>query len=152
MSNKREDRQKVLDSFVWVELKNAESFSIIRETLTRVGLPSYKKDGETILSKELIQSCHILHKGGKYAITHFKEMFMLDGLDTTFSDEDRQRRNTIIQLLADWNLLTPVNSDEIADQIPITRLKVIPHSEKKDWKLVSKYVVDRTKFVKKKVD
>lgn len=139
------ERQKVLDSFVWVKLN--KDFSIVRETLTRIGLPSYyDKNGEPIKDKELIQTCHILHKSGRYAIAHFKEMFMLDGKRTTFNDEDRQRRNTIIQLMIEWDMISPEDETKIQDQIPINRLKVVPFSERDEWKFVSKYVVDRSKF------
>lgn len=140
------NQKEVLDSFVWVKLKNPASFSIIVETLTRIGLPAYNKNGAPIDKKELIQSCHILHKAGRYAIVHFKEMFMLNGRQTEMHEEDYLRRNAIIQCLANWDLVTPENPDDIKDQISPDRYKIIPHSDKKNWKLVSKYNADRSKY------
>jgi Bacteriophage translational regulator len=126
---------------VLIELKEAEDFLKIKETLTRIGVAS-KKDNT------LYQSCHILHKRGQYTILHFKELFILDGKekDTYLDDNDIARRNTIAQLLEDWNLLkikkTFTENDPIAS---VSQIKVIPFKEKSEWNLVPKYTVGKTK-------
>jgi hypothetical protein len=128
--------ESVLTSFVEVELKNREDFSKIRETLTRIGIPSHKE-------KKLFQTCHILHKKGKYYLVHFLEMFLLDGKNSHFEDEDRRRRNRIASLLEEWGLLTVVNKDAIVDQIPMNKVKIIPYKEKGEWVLCVKYSIGR---------
>lgn len=122
---------------VEVSLKNEEDFLKVKETLTRIGVSS-KKD------KKLYQSCHILHKRGRYAIMHFKEMFVLDGLESDMSTDDLGRRNTIVKLLVDWGLVNAVDSAKYADpQLSLARLKIIPHKEKKEWELIPKYHIGK---------
>lgn len=127
-----------LDELVWVKLPNREAFLMIKETLTRIGVASKKE-------KILYQSCHILHKKGRYAIVHFKELFALDGKKTDFTDEDRARRNSIANLLSDWGLLTLENPEKT--KIPVASIgliKIISSNEKPDWQLVSKYNIGKT--------
>jgi hypothetical protein len=125
--------ESVVDSLIEVQLKEQDDFLKIRETLTRIGISSPKE-------KRLYQSCHILHKRGKYYIVHFKELFALDGKSTNFSEEDEGRRNTIIKLLADWGLLDIVDEDLISyPTTPINQIKIIPHKEKNEWELIAKY-------------
>ena len=122
---------------VEVTLKKEEDILKVKETLTRIGVSS-KKD------KKLYQSCHILHKRGRYSIMHFKEMFVLDGLDSDMSTDDLGRRNTIVKLLVDWGLVDAVDSARYADpQLSLARLKIIPHKEKKDWELIPKYHIGK---------
>lgn len=130
---------EILNSLVEVKIAEEEDFLKIKETLTRIGIASRKE-------KKLFQSCHIFHKQGKYYITHFKEMFALDGKQTDFSDEDKGRRNKIIELLSDWGLLTVVNPDVIkAPLASMSQIKIINHKEKGDWILESKYNIGRKK-------
>lgn len=125
--------ESIVDSLIEIQLKEQDDFLKIRETLTRIGISSPKE-------KRLYQSCHILHKRGKYYIVHFKELFALDGKSTNFSEEDEGRRNTIIKLLADWGLLEVVNEDLISYPVtPINQIKIIPHKEKNEWELIAKY-------------
>lgn len=125
--------ESIVDSLIEIQLKEQDDFLKIRETLTRIGISSPKE-------KRLYQSCHILHKRGKYYIVHFKELFALDGKSTNFSEEDEGRRNTIIKLLADWGLLGVVNEDLISYPVtPINQIKIIPHKEKNEWELIAKY-------------
>lgn len=120
---------------VEVSLPTPESFLTIRETLTRIGVAS-KSD------KKLFQSCHILHKRGRYAIMHFKELFILDGKTNTFSEEDKARRNTVVNLLAQWNLAVIVEEEKAEDPVaPLSQIKVLPHKEKAEWTLVAKYSI-----------
>jgi hypothetical protein len=124
-----------LDQLVEVRLKNPEDFLKIKETLSRIGLAS-KKDNT------LYQSCHILHKQGKYYIVHFKELFLLDGKDSTLAEGDVARRNRIVGLLEEWELLDIVNPDKISDlQSPLNQIKIIPFKEKDKWNLVAKYTI-----------
>jgi hypothetical protein len=125
-----------VDTMVEVKLKKEDDFLKIKETLTRIGVASER-------TKTLYQSCHILHKRGHYYITHFKEMFALDGKPTSLDSEDVQRRNTIVQLLSDWGLLTIVDPSQIADKAPMRLVKVIPHKEKDQWQLVAKYRIGK---------
>ena len=125
----------ILESLVEVSLADQEDFLKIRETLTRIGVAS-KKD------KKLYQSCHILHKQGKYYIVHFKELFKLDGKSSDFSDNDRSRRNTIVNLLKEWGLITVVKDDEF-EEAPISQIKILSHKEKDEWELVPKYNIGR---------
>ena len=115
-----------------ISLKEPDDFLKIRETLTRIGVASRKDN-------KLFQSCHILHKQGRYFIVHFKELFMLDGKPSNLMDNDVQRRNTIATLLSDWGLLDIVNSDQAKDKAPLRQIKVIPHKEKHQWELCPKY-------------
>jgi hypothetical protein len=122
---------------VEINLKNKEDFLKVKETLTRIGVSSKKE-------KKLFQSCHILHKRGRYAIMHFKEMFLLDGLESDISNDDIGRRNTIVKLLVEWNLIDPVDPDEYKEpQISLARLKIIPHKEKQEWQLIPKYHIGK---------
>ena len=120
------------DQMVEVTLREPDDFLKVRETLTRIGVASRKE-------KKLYQSCHILHKQGKYFIVHFKELFALDGKNTNLSLNDVQRRNRIIQLLSDWGLVTIVTPEKIADLAPLNQIKVLPYKEKSDWVLEQKY-------------
>ena len=117
---------------VEVVLNEPDDFLKVRETLTRIGVASRKE-------KKIYQSCHILHKQGKYYIVHFKELFALDGKNTNLSLNDVQRRNRIIQLLSDWGLITIVTPDKIADLAPLNQIKVLAFKEKEEWTLESKY-------------
>jgi len=121
-----------------VVLKEPDDFLKVRETLTRIGVASRKE-------KKIYQSCHILHKQGKYYIVHFKELFALDGKNTNFSSNDLQRRNRIAQLLCDWGLITVVNPEKIEDLAPLNQIKVLSFKDKDDWKLESKYNIGRKK-------
>ena len=121
-----------------VLLKEPDDFLKIRETLSRIGVASRKE-------RKLYQSCHILHKQGKYYIVHFKELFALDGKKTNLSLNDIQRRNRIIQLLSDWGLISIVDKDTISDLAPLNQIKVLAFKEKNDWTLESKYNIGRKK-------
>ena len=123
---------------VEVVLGEPDDFLKVRETLTRIGVASRKE-------KKIYQSCHILHKQGKYYIVHFKELFALDGKNTNLSLNDVQRRNRIIQLLSDWGLITVVDSSKIEDLAPLNQIKVLSFKEKNDWTLESKYNIGRKK-------
>ena len=111
-----------------VALAEPDDFLKVRETLTRIGVASRKE-------KKIYQSCHILHKQGKYFIVHFKELFALDGKKANLSVNDFQRRNRIVQLLADWGLVNVISSDMVTDIAPLNQIKVISYREKGDWKL-----------------
>ena len=129
--------KSIVDTLVEVTLKTEDDFLKVRETLTRIGIASPKE-------KRLYQSCHILHKRGKYYITHFKELFALDGKATNFSDDDKGRRNTIIQLLADWGLVEVVNPDDILEPMAkLNHIKIIAHKEKREWDLITKYNIGK---------
>jgi hypothetical protein len=122
---------------VEVTLPSDDSFLKVKETLTRIGVASRK-------DKKLYQSCHILHKQGKYYITHFKELFMLDGKVNNFDDEDKARRNAIINLLEEWNLVKVVDPSQIEDPVaPLSQIKVLPYKEKGEWDLVPKYSIGK---------
>jgi hypothetical protein len=122
---------------VEITLKTKEDFLKVKETLTRIGISSRT-------DKKLWQSCHILHKRGKYAIMHFKEMFVLDGLSSDISDEDLGRRNVIVKLLVEWGLIDAVDEEEYKEpMIPLSKLKIISHKEKNDWQLIPKYHIGR---------
>lgn len=124
-----------LDSLVEVRLQEEDDFLKVRETLSRIGVAS-KKD------KKLYQSCHILHKQGRYYIVHFKELFALDGKPNNFSEEDKGRRNTIANLIAEWGLLQLVDPSKSKDPLtPISQIKVLSYNEKNDWELVTKYSI-----------
>ena len=119
-----------------VTLNEPDDFLKVKETLTRIGIASRK-------DKKLYQSCHILHKQGRYFITHFKELFLLDGNKSTLELTDIQRRNTIATLLSDWGLLTIVNADKASDTAPLRQIKVLPFREKNEWELLPKYNIGR---------
>ena len=124
---------------VEVTLNEPDDFLKVRETLTRIGVASRKE-------KKLYQSCHILHKKGKYYIVHFKELFSLDGKNTNLSVNDLQRRNRIAQLLSDWGLIAIVNANSIADIAPLNQIKVISYKDKDEWTLESKYNIGKKKI------
>ena len=132
--------QWTTESMVEVSLREPDDFLKVRETLTRIGVASRKE-------KKLYQSCHILHKQGKYYIVHFKELFALDGKNTNLSLNDIQRRNRIVQLLLDWGLVTTnsISKDKIADLAPLNQIKVLSFKEKNEWTLESKYNIGRKK-------
>ena len=120
-----------------VTIKQPDDFLKVRETLTRIGVASRK-------DKTLYQSCHILHKQGKYYITHFKELFALDGKPTNFSDNDIARRNTITNLLAEWELLSIVDPERTKDPVvSLNQLKILSFSEKDEWTLTPKYNIGK---------
>lgn len=119
-----------------VTIKQPDDFLKVRETLTRIGVASRK-------DKTLYQSCHILHKQGKYYITHFKELFALDGKKSTLVENDIQRRNTISILLQDWNLIDIVDKTRVENKAPLSQIKVLPFKEKKEWTLSAKYNIGK---------
>ena len=119
-----------------VTIKQPDDFLKVRETLTRIGVASRK-------DKTLFQSCHILHKQGKYYITHFKELFALDGKNSTLTENDIQRRNTIALLLQDWNLIEVVNTSLVENKAPLSQIKVLPFKEKSEWNMVAKYNIGK---------
>jgi len=122
-----------LSSLVEIELNDDDDFLKIRETLTRIGIAS-KKD------RTLYQSCHILHKRGKYYIVHFKRLFALDGKPSNFDENDVARRNTIANLLAEWELLSLVDVEKSSEPtVPMNQIKIIAHKSKSDWNLITKY-------------
>jgi hypothetical protein len=119
-----------------VTIKQPDDFLKVRETLTRIGVASRK-------DKTLFQSCHILHKQGKYYIVHFKELFALDGKLATLSENDIQRRNTIAILLQDWALIDIVQKEKAENKAPLSQIKVLPFKEKKEWTLSAKYNIGK---------
>lgn len=129
------EEDKLVKELVEITFPEKDDFLKIRETLSRIGVASRK-------DKELFQSCHILHKKGKYYIVHFKELFKLDGKQTNFDESDMGRRNTIIDLLRQWNLISVVNDSQIVEpRAPLSQIKVIPFKEKTEWKLTQKYSI-----------
>ena len=119
-----------------VQLKEPDDFLKVRETLTRIGVASRK-------DKKLFQSCHILHKQGRYFIVHFKELFALDGKFANFSENDIERRNTIAQLLGDWGLITILNKEQAEKKAPLSQIKVLAFKDKNDWDLQAKYNIGK---------
>jgi len=129
-----------MDTMVECILKEPDDFLKVRETLTRIGVASRK-------DKILYQSCHILHKQGRYFIVHFKELFALDGKPTNFSENDQARRNTIANLLAEWELIKLVNPEEITELVvPLNQLKILAFKEKDLWELTAKYNIGSKKI------
>ena len=128
------------DQMIEVTLNEPDDFLKVRETLTRIGVASRKE-------KKIYQSCHILHKQGRYYIVHFKELFALDGKNTNLSLNDIQRRNRIVQLLLDWGLVTTnsISKEKISDLAPLNQIKVLSFKEKNEWTLESKYNIGRKK-------
>jgi len=122
-----------------VLLNEPDDFLKIKETLTRIGVASQKEEST------LFQSCHILHKQGHYFITHFKELFLLDGKPSTLTANDLARRNTIASLLSDWGLLDIVNKDVLKEHAPLKQIKIISHRDKAQWNLESKYTIGNAK-------
>jgi hypothetical protein len=128
------------DQMVEVVLNEPDDFLKVRETLTRIGVASRKE-------KKIYQSCHILHKQGRYYIVHFKELFALDGKHANLTVNDVQRRNRIINLISDWGLVTIVKPDSITDVAPLNQIKVLSYKDKGDWILESKYNIGKKKKV-----
>ena len=128
-----------LSKFLEIELKEQDDFLKVRETLTRIGVSSRKE-------KVLYQSCHILHKQGRYYLVHFKELFLLDNKPSNLSENDIQRRNAIADLLEEWGLLKILNPDIMEDNIaPIHQIKIISFKEKDEWELIAKYNIGKKK-------
>jgi len=126
-----------IDQMVEIKLNNDDDFLKVRETLTRIGVASRK-------DRTLYQSCHILHKQGRYFLVHFKELFALDGKPTNFADDDVARRNTIVNLLAEWGLISLVDPNKSTDPIAnISQIKVLPFKEKDEWTLTPKYNIGK---------
>jgi len=115
-----------------ITLNEPDDFLKVRETLTRIGVASRKE-------QKLFQSCHILHKQGRYFITHFKELFLLDGKKSNLEDTDLQRRNTIATLLSDWGLVNIVEKSKVEDKAPLRQIKIVSYKEKSEWELCTKY-------------
>ena len=124
------------ESMLEVQLKEPDDFLKVRETLTRIGVASRK-------DKKLFQSCHILHKQGRYFIVHFKELFALDGKEANLTDNDIERRNTIAQLLADWGLIAIINATVAEKKAPLSQIKVLAFKEKGEWDLQAKYNIGK---------
>ena len=124
------------ESMLEVQLKEPDDFLKVRETLTRIGVASRK-------DKKLFQSCHILHKQGRYFIVHFKELFALDGKTSNFSENDAERRNTITQLLSDWGLIAILNKEIAEKKAPLSQIKVLSFKEKGEWDLQAKYNIGK---------
>lgn len=125
-----------LSTFIEVTLPTPDDFHKIRETLGRIGVASQN-------DKILYQSCHILHKRGKYYICHFKELFALDGKPSTISDSDIQRRNTIAKLLEEWGLVKILNKEILTETCPLHHIKILSYKEKPEWRLVAKYTIGK---------
>ena len=133
------ENENLVKDLVEITFPEKDDFLKIRETLTRIGVASRRE-------QELFQSCHILHKRGKYYITHFKELFKLDGKPTSIDESDIGRRNTIIKLLEQWKLISIVDESMVSEPIaPLSQIKIIPHKEKSEWKLTTKYSIGNTK-------
>ena len=130
------EEEAVVKTLVEIKLKKPEDFLKIKETLTRMGIPSIKE-------RKLYQSCHILHKKGKYYIVHFKELFLLDGKKSEIEEEDLQRRNLICSLLDEWELVELVDKSRIEDKLHIKKIKIIPFSKKEEWNLIAKYNIGK---------
>ena len=130
--NKNQVENWVPADMLEVSLNEPDDFLKIRETLTRIGVASRK-------DQKLFQSCHILHKQGRYFIVHFKELFLLDGKPSNLWENDVQRRNTIATLLADWGLISIITPSKAQDVAPLRQIKVIPYKEKSQWELCPKY-------------
>lgn len=127
-----------IESLIEVTLKEPDDFLKVKETLTRIGVASKK-------SNTLFQSCHILHKQGKYYIVHFKELFALDGKPTDLNEDDISRRNTIAKLLAEWSLCSVVDVTQLQPADSMSSIKVIPFNQKSEWELVAKYNIGKKK-------
>ena len=126
------------DQMIEITLNEPDDFLKVRATLTRIGVASRKE-------KKIYQSCHILHKQGRYYIVHFKELFALDGKHANLTQNDVQRRNRIIQLLSDWGLITIMNVSKITDIAPLNQIKVLAYKEKHEWILETKYNIGKKK-------
>lgn len=134
-----DNREIDIEDFVEIELEHEDDFLKIKETLTRIGVSSRKEN-------KLYQSCHILHKKGRYYIVHFKELFALDGLPTEITENDIARRNTIANLLEEWELLDIVNPDKTEEPVAsVGQIKILAHKDKDKWELVPKYHIGNTR-------
>jgi|TARA_Y100000114_G_scaffold138137_1_gene140908 hypothetical protein len=132
-----EETEKIVDSLVEITLTDPQDFLKIKETLTRIGVSSR-------VGNKLYQSCHILHKRGKYYITHFKELFALDGLPSKMSEEDIGRRNTIVGLLSEWGLCEIVDTDKCEEPLTsLRRIKILSHKNRDEWELIPKYHIGK---------
>ena len=138
MENNEKSVEWTPASMLEITLNEPDDFLKVRETLTRIGVASRQ-------DRKLFQSCHILHKQGRYFIVHFKELFVLDGKPSTITENDVQRRNTIAVLLADWGLVTMVNAEMAKDRAPLRQIKVISHKERDQWELCPKYNIGNTR-------
>ena len=128
-----------IEDMLEISFKENDDFLKIRETLTRIGVASRK-------DKTLYQSCHILHKRGKYYLVHFKELFALDGKESTITENDLARRNAIARLLEEWDLLSILDEEASSTPLaPMSQIKVLPHKEKPEWNLVAKYNIGNAK-------
>lgn len=125
------------NDLIEIKLQQPDDFLKVRETLTRIGVASKSEN-------KLYQSCHILHKQGRYYIVSFKELFLLDGKTSDLTENDVQRRNRITKLLSDWGLVVVVNPERIEDMAPVSQIKILPHKEKANWVLESKYQIGST--------
>ena len=140
-----ESTRITMDDLVQIRLKKPDDFLVIKETLTRIGIASRTEN-------KLFQTCHIFHKQGQYAIVHFKELFGLDGKPMSLTEQDIARRNTIINLLAEWNLLEIVDAERTKDPvIPVRFIKIIPFSQKPEWELCAKYTLGK-RSLKRQLD
>lgn len=135
------ENQKVIEwtpaMMLEINLREPDDFLKVRETLTRIGIASRKEN-------KLYQSCHILHKQGRYFIVHFKELFLLDGKPSNLLDNDLERRNTIVTLLSDWGLVEPVNPNQMVNTAPLRQIKILPFRDKDKWELCTKYNIGNT--------
>ena len=128
-----------IEDMLEISFKENDDFLKIRETLTRIGVASRK-------DKTLYQSCHILHKRGKYYLVHFKELFALDGKESSITENDLARRNSIARLLDEWDLLSILDEEQSSSPLaPMSQIKVLPHKEKPEWNLVAKYNIGNAK-------
>lgn len=138
MENNEKSVEWTPASMLEITLNEPDDFLKVRETLTRIGVASRK-------DKKLYQSCHILHKQGRYFIVHFKELFVLDGKPSTITENDIQRRNTIAVLLSDWGLVTINNVEQSKDRAPLRQIKVLSFKERDEWELCPKYNIGNTR-------
>lgn len=134
LESTQEDRQIewIPAMMLEITLNQPDDFLKVRETLTRIGVASRREN-------KLFQSCHILHKQGRYFIVHFKELFLLDGKPSNLMENDLKRRNTIVTLLSDWGLVEPVNVEQLKDTAPLRQIKILSYRDKDDWELCPKY-------------
>ena len=126
----------MIDTLIEVGLEQPDDFLKVKETLTRMGVASRKE-------RKLFQSCHILHKQGKYYIVHFEELFALDGKPTDFSENDEARRNAITNLLQEWGLVSIVSGNTLENIAPLNQIKILPYAEKEEWELIPKYNIGK---------
>jgi hypothetical protein len=138
MKAEQNENDQIVENLVEIELVLTDNFLKVKETLTRIGVASKHKNA-------LFQSCHILHKRGKFYIVHFKELFKLDNKPTNIDDTDIRRRNTIVRLLSDWKLINVVRPEQIVDQLPMNQVKIISFANKGDWELIPKYTIGKFK-------